>query len=88
MFEVLMAAIVVGLPSLVVLTKIVLRHRERVARLSEAPGNPGLLDSRLSRMEVAIESMAIEIERVSEGQRFVTKLLSERAPSPPRLGGS
>jgi hypothetical protein len=88
MREVLMAAIVIGLPSLVVLTMVVLRHRERLARLNAAQGNPALLDSRLSRMEVAIESMAVEIERVSEGQRFVTKLLSERAPSAPRLGGS
>lgn len=32
---------------------------------------------RLERMEHAIESIAIEIERVSEGQRFTTRLLSE-----------
>lgn len=33
---------------------------------------------RLERMEQAIESIAIEVERISEGQRFTTKLLSER----------
>ena len=33
---------------------------------------------RLERMEQAIDSIAIEIERVSEGQRFVTRLMSER----------
>lgn len=33
---------------------------------------------RLARMEQAIDSIAIEIERVSEGQRFVTRLMSER----------
>jgi hypothetical protein len=32
---------------------------------------------RLERMEQAIDSIAIEMERVSEGQRFVTRLLSE-----------
>ncbi len=32
---------------------------------------------RLSRLESAIDSIAIEMERVSEGQRFVTKLLAE-----------
>ena len=31
----------------------------------------------------AIESMALETERISEGQRFVTKLLAERD----RVGG-
>jgi hypothetical protein len=37
---------------------------------------------RLERIEQAVEAMAIEIERVSEGQRFVTKLLSEaKAPA-------
>jgi hypothetical protein len=30
-------------------------------------------------MEQAIDSIAIEVERISEGQRFTTKLLSERA---------
>lgn len=33
---------------------------------------------RLERMEQAMESIAIEIERVSEGQRFVTRLLGEQ----------
>lgn len=38
-------------------------------------------EGRLERIEQAVEAMAIEIERVSEGQRFVTKLLSEsKAP--------
>ena len=32
---------------------------------------------RLERMEQAIDSIAIEMERVSEGQRFVTRILSE-----------
>ena len=33
---------------------------------------------RLERMEQAMEAIAIEVERVSEGQRFVTRLLSEQ----------
>ena len=37
---------------------------------------------RLERLEQGVEAKAIEIERVSEGQRFVTKLLSEAAPQP------
>jgi hypothetical protein len=35
---------------------------------------------RLERLEHGMEAIAIEIERVSEGQRFVTKLLSEQSP--------
>ena len=34
---------------------------------------------RLIEMQQSIDTMALEIERISEGQRFVTKLLSERA---------
>ena len=33
---------------------------------------------RIARMEAALESVAIEVERISEGQRFVTKLLAEQ----------
>ena len=36
---------------------------------------------RLERIEQAMDAIAIEVERVSEGQRFVTRLLSERAPA-------
>jgi len=32
----------------------------------------------MERMERAVESIAIEVERVSESQRFLTKLLADR----------
>ena len=35
---------------------------------------------RLERLEQGMDAIAIEIERISEGQRFVTKLLSESQP--------
>jgi hypothetical protein len=38
--------------------------------------------ARLERMEQAIDSIAVEVERISEGQRFTTKLLSERTAPP------
>jgi hypothetical protein len=40
-------------------------------------------DVRLSRIESAVESVALEVERISEGQRFTTKLLSERSSLSP-----
>ncbi len=48
---------------------------------------PQLLEStaRLERMEQAVDSIAIEIERISEGQRFVTQLMAKRA-EPAALG--
>jgi hypothetical protein len=33
---------------------------------------------RLAAIEQAVDSVAVEVERISEGQRFTTKLLSER----------
>ena len=36
------------------------------------------LVARIARVEQIVEATAIEIERISEGQRFTTRLLSER----------
>ena len=47
------------------------------------PGVPLEVTSRLERMEQAIEAVAIEIERISEGQRFTTRLLSEGKSAAP-----
>lgn len=51
------------------------------ARKMDAEGrNPRLpseVTDRLERMEQALDSVALEVERISEGQRFTTKLLSE-----------
>ena len=35
------------------------------------------LDERLARIEQVIEATAVEVERIGEGQRFVTRLLTE-----------
>ena len=39
----------------------------------------GADDERLRRIEQSLEAIAVEVERISEGQRFTTKLLSDRA---------
>src|SRR3954471_22196456 len=36
-------------------------------------------DDRMTRLEQAVEAIALEVERISEGQRFTTKLLTDRA---------
>jgi hypothetical protein len=41
---------------------------------------PADTTQRLERLEAGVEAIAIEVERISEGQRFVTKLLSEAQP--------
>jgi hypothetical protein len=47
-------------------------------RRGAAPKQLESIDERLARIEQAVETMAVEIERISEGQRFTTKLLAER----------
>jgi hypothetical protein len=37
-------------------------------------------DERLQRLEIAVEAIAVEVERISEAQRFTVSLLSERLP--------
>ncbi len=41
------------------------------------------MDARLARIEQAVEAVSIEIERISEGQRFTTRLLSDRPQGEP-----
>ncbi len=55
--------------------------RALARRMERGPLQPSLppeVTARLERMEQAIDSIAIEVERISEGQRFTTKLLAER----------
>jgi hypothetical protein len=60
-----------------------LNHQERMKELSMTNQNLGSSDQRLARVEQAVEAIAIEIERVSEGQRYLTRLLGDRPPLPP-----
>lgn len=36
------------------------------------------IEERMERMEMAIDAIATEVERVAEGQRFTSRLLTER----------
>jgi hypothetical protein len=50
---------------------------KRAARPGIPPAALTETAQRLERLEGAVDTIALEIERISEGQRFVTKLLSE-----------
>jgi Flp pilus assembly protein TadD len=54
------------------------RRRMEDRRIAEATGS-SVGDERMARLEAAVESIAIEVERISEGQRFTTRLLTEHA---------
>ena len=60
-------------------TKIVLSIVNR-RRAVTGPAVPALeeIAQRLGRMEQALDATAVEVERISEAQRFTTKLLVEK----------
>ena len=73
--EMLLPAIVItvlGLPLVRVLAR---RLDRRDTAAAPALAN---IEERLGRLEAGVDSIAVEIERISEGQRFTTKLLAER----------
>jgi hypothetical protein len=75
---------------LAVLMPISIGLLRRMWRGSSKPSTQSVADvisPRLDHLEHATDAIALEIERISEGQRFVTKVLAERpvnapAPSP------
>jgi len=73
-FFAMVVSIVLGVPL------IRARIRERERGFISPTVDPQSAD-RLARIEAAVESIAIEVERISEAQRFTTKLLSERPPA-------
>ena len=54
--------------------------RRGAATVSAIPTD---LIARLQRIEHAVETSGLEIERIGEGQRFITKLFSEKVPALP-----
>jgi hypothetical protein len=52
------------------------RGRDEIALANQTTAP--LADARLARLEQAVNTIAIEVERMSEAQRYTTKLLNER----------
>ena len=73
------AGVHVALALLSVYGTMLLSRRREVA-LESAPVSREAVDDRLSSLERSIDVVAIEVERVGEGQRFMTELLSKKAP--------
>lgn len=73
---------ILGFTSIICGTMVVIYGITAFARRGrkDAALPPGI-EQRLERIEQAVDAIAIEVERVSEGQRFTTKLLSERRES-------
>ena len=63
---------------------------QRSGRLSIPEGDPNEIRDGMRQLQQAVDAIAIEVERLSEGQRFTTKLLAENvtgiAPIPAKHG--
>ena len=72
-----------GIFIVVVLLPISIAYARRIWRRGAAAVTafPQELADRLSRLDQAMDSIAIEVERIGEGQRFVTRVMSENGRS-------
>ena len=71
-FFLTMAFIIVGLP-------LARAFARRMDRRATGPAQiPGEVTTQLAQLNQAVDAIAVEVERISEGQRFTTRLLSEQ----------
>jgi hypothetical protein len=70
-FFLTVAAIIIGLP----LARAFARRMDRRGGSAQVPNE---IANQLSHLNQAVDAIALEVERISEGQRFTTRLLSEQ----------
>jgi multidrug efflux pump subunit AcrA (membrane-fusion protein) len=70
-FFVMCAVIAIGFP----IARAIARRMDR--RNAVAPGADADTRARLERIEQAVDAIAVEVERISEGQRFTTKVMND-----------
>ena len=75
-FFMMIAFIAVGVPLIRLIGRILERRQAAPAAI------PADVGARLDRIEQAVEAVAIEVERISEGQRFTSRLISELRSAP------
>jgi hypothetical protein len=70
-FFITMAIIIIGLP-------LARAFARRMDRKSPTPQISNDVSAQLAHLNQAVDAIALEVERITEGQRFTTKLLSEQ----------
>jgi hypothetical protein len=70
-FFLTVAVIVIGLP----ISRAFARRMDRKAAPSQIPPE---VSSQLQQLAQSVDAIALEVERISEGQRFTTRLLTEQ----------
>jgi hypothetical protein len=79
-----------GIFIIVVLLPISLAYARRIWRRSAAAVTslPQEVMDRLMRLDHAVDSIAVEVERIGEGQRFMTRVLSEKGSAAAALSAA
>ena len=80
------AAVVVPISmgaTIVAVVVLVLRHRRSRTQSIEDPAAATVVEQRLARVEVALDEVTTELARLTDGQRFLTKVLTDRAADAP-----
>ena len=77
-FFVMCAVMVVGWP-------LARAFGRRIERRGDVPAAPTAMAEQLQRIEQAVEAISIEVERISESQRFMARVQSQGAPEPMAL---
>lgn len=80
--------VLTGMFMFVAILPISIAYARRIWRRSAAAvaALPDEVLERLTRLDHAVDSIAVEVERIGEGQRFVTRVLAERSPAAAALG--
>jgi hypothetical protein len=73
-FFLMVAAIIIGLP----IARAFARRMDRKGGTAQVPTE---VSAQLAHLNQAVDAIALEVERISEGQRFTTRLLSEQRDS-------
>ena len=73
-FFVMFAAVIIGLPIMRAIGKRIERGAPARAQI------PAEMQAQIQHLMQSVDAIAIEVERISEGQRFAAKLLAERKP--------
>jgi hypothetical protein len=81
MFFLTIGAIIIFLP----LVRAFARRMDRRGGTAQIPNE---VSSQLAHLNQAVDAIALEVERISEGQRFTTRLLSEQRDAARQTLGS
>jgi hypothetical protein len=77
--EIIIVPALFGIPATVLVVRMWFSHREKMTSLGGSSSEQSQrIEARLERVEQAIDAIAFEVERIGEGQRFITKVFAER----------